>query len=137
MFNLIWNSFSHFNLVLVANFRKVWNQNKMLHWNLDWNSSQDREDAIHKQIITKLFVKKLKTVFFVLKIVQNSSRNIWSYQSSSSVSLETLSLSELSLELSDESSLISKVLRFFKVDFRLLYALCFCCLSLCSLALYQ
>ena len=48
----------------------------MLHWNLDWNSSQDREDAIHKQIITKLFVKKLKTVFFVLKIVQNSSRNI-------------------------------------------------------------
>ena len=48
----------------------------MLYWNLDWNTSQDREDAIHKHIITKLFVDKLKTFFFVLKIVQNSTRNI-------------------------------------------------------------
>ena len=48
----------------------------MLYWNLDWNTSQDREYTIHKQIITKLFVNKLKTVFFVLRIVQNSSRNI-------------------------------------------------------------
>ena len=48
----------------------------MLYWNLDWNTSQDREDTIHKKIITKLFVNKLKTVFFVLKIVQNSPGNI-------------------------------------------------------------
>ena len=48
----------------------------MLYWNLDWKTSQQREDAIHKQIITKLFINKLKKNFFVLKIVQNSSRNI-------------------------------------------------------------
>ena len=65
----------------------------MLYWNLDWNTSQDRED------------------------LSNSPGNLKSYQSSSSVLLETLSLSELSLELSDESSQISKVLHFFKVDF--------------------
>ena len=59
----------------------------MLYWNLDWNTIQDREDAIHKQIIAKPFVNKLKTVFFVLKIVQNNSRNIQSYQKSSPISL--------------------------------------------------
>ena len=48
----------------------------MLYWNLDWNTSQDREDTIHKKIITKLFVNKLKTVFFCS---QNSSKQSWKY----------------------------------------------------------
>ena len=48
----------------------------MLYWNLDWNTSQDRKDAIHKHIITKLFVDKPKTFFFCS---QNSSKQYQKY----------------------------------------------------------
>ena len=138
MFNLIWNFFCHFNLVLVANFQKIWNQNKILYWNLHWNTSQDKEDAIYKQVIAKLFVNKLKTVFLVLKIVQNSSRNIWSYQSSSSVLLETLTITFRTFTWSFSWKL-SDIKGFALFQSWLLFTICFyfCCPSLCSLVFYQ
>ena len=39
----------------------------MLYWNIDWKTSQQSEDAIRKQIITKLFVNNSKQIFLFSK----------------------------------------------------------------------